>query len=206
MDKIFEILEQAFSFVDGFIDTMDKNLRDNIRRGFFTLVFFIVMAGIIMGYKAGQEAARIKSPPLAATTNEAFELDLVREGSGTDMDRILESEKRQLEDSIEETMLEFPSQETGMADTDETPMDRNAAQYKASGTPTMRGSDLLFGTEGSKESTPLTQEEKSDIPVDAGTVETEEETATTEKQDSSLYTPAQDSLPKPVTRDEDIIQ
>ncbi len=79
MNPLIKIIRNTLNAVNGLINGLSKNVENNIKQGFYFLVFVLAIVVIFIGYNMGQEAARIKSPPLAKDVREVFDIDISKE-------------------------------------------------------------------------------------------------------------------------------
>ena len=108
---IFSLLNQVLKLINGLINGLSPKTATTIKQSYFLVVFILLITGTIIGINMGREAARIKSPPLAETVNDAFEFDIKKEKSGGDFDSMLESELINEAKASRHDKIDFPSRE-----------------------------------------------------------------------------------------------
>jgi len=111
MNPLQKILTAVFNVFNKLIGGISSSTADSIKKGFFALIFFLCIGGMILGYNRGKDAALIKSPPLVNSTNEVFELDAMKEMDEGDFSSMLESEKINEMKSTEPAKAKYPSRE-----------------------------------------------------------------------------------------------
>ncbi len=92
MNPILNILTKVIVAINQAIDSMSLKTVEAIRRGFFTFIFILCIAGIVIGYNMGTKSAKIKSDPLAQFVNDTFKIDINKERANGDFSEMLESE------------------------------------------------------------------------------------------------------------------
>jgi len=79
MNPLIKIIRSTLNTVNGLLNGLSKDVEKNIKQGFYFLVFVLVIVVMVIGYNMGQEAARIKSPPLAKDVKDVFDIDISKE-------------------------------------------------------------------------------------------------------------------------------
>ncbi|MCU0849191.1 MAG: hypothetical protein MUD12_15020 [Spirochaetes bacterium] len=92
MNLLYRITSKFMRSTSRGFELIDRRTADMIKNSFYFFIFVLCVGGIIMGVKWGKNAAQIKSPPLAGTTNEVFDLDISREKDDGSFRNMLESE------------------------------------------------------------------------------------------------------------------
>src|SRR3990172_4391707 len=87
-----EQMTKAVSGIDRMIGTIPQHNQQTIRGVFFLLIFGFIIGGAVYGTMRGKEAAEIKSAPIIERTNDAFDLDIKREGEGGNFTSMLDAE------------------------------------------------------------------------------------------------------------------
>ena len=91
MGAITRILESIFGSLGNMINNMPQRAKKEIKSGFFGLIFVGCIAGAIMGFINGKEAAKIPGEPLAASIKDLFEYERSKEMRDGDFGNFLEN-------------------------------------------------------------------------------------------------------------------
>ena len=94
-------ITNIFKSINRLLYSIDNRTTESIKRGFFFLIFLLILGGIYLGYSMGKDSAQINSTPLAENTNELFEIEMARERDEmsneemTDEEGVFESETKE---------------------------------------------------------------------------------------------------------------
>ncbi len=92
MNPIVNIINRIIYTINGLIGRIDKQTAMMIRQLFSLLIVMLAIGGIVMGWRMGKDAARIKSDPIASNTAELFDIDMRKERDEGSFGAMLESE------------------------------------------------------------------------------------------------------------------
>jgi hypothetical protein len=109
MNPVNKIISTLLGTISGLINSIDTQTVNIIRQIFFIVIFALCVTGIYMGYSSGREAAQIKSPPLAESTKDLFQLDRKMEREEARFGSMLESEQLNEIKYSDRAKIEFPS-------------------------------------------------------------------------------------------------
>jgi len=138
-----EQMTKAVSGIDRMIGTIPQHNQQTIRGVFFLLIFGFIIGGAVYGTMRGKEAAEIKSAPIIERTNDAFDLDIKREGEGGNFTSMLDAEVINEMKKIDRGKIQFPSRASMEPEADrgiiEPPSGRKVRE-----SPDVRVQDPLF--------------------------------------------------------------
>ena len=92
MNFISKILEKIIISLNKIINDLDDQTVETIKKGFYSLVFILVIVGIFIGYYSGKDAALSKSSSISEFTDDVFQVDIKRQREGGDFRSMLETE------------------------------------------------------------------------------------------------------------------
>lgn len=77
--------------MNRWLDSLSLQTVETVKRGFFFIMFILIMISIAIGYNMGIDSAKIQSPPIAELVSDSFKIKVSRERGG-DFSEMLESE------------------------------------------------------------------------------------------------------------------
>lgn len=92
MNPIVNLITSFLISINRLLDSLTLQTIQNIKRGFYFIIFLMCIIGVIIGINMGKKAAKIKSPPFAEYVNDTFRIDLNRERDAADFSELLEKE------------------------------------------------------------------------------------------------------------------
>ncbi len=107
MNSLFKIITSLIIVINRWLDSLSLQTVETVRRGFFFIMFILVIISIAVGYNMGVDSAKIKSPPITELVSDSFKIKLSRERGG-DFSGMLESEILKESGINNLTRYEFP--------------------------------------------------------------------------------------------------
>lgn len=120
MNPVIRILQKGLGIINNIINGLNKKTVNMIKQSFYLLIFIFIIAGMIIGYNMGKDAATIKNPPLTEYTNQVFEIDMSREKEEGKFGSMLETELINESKYSKKNKIKFPQQENLKPDFDDT--------------------------------------------------------------------------------------
>jgi hypothetical protein len=136
-------MTKAVSGVDRMINRIPRRSQQSIKSIFGLIIFAGVIAGGVVGFQRGRNAAEIKSAPLINYTNDAFEVDVKREREGGNFSTMLDSEVINEMKRIDAEKMRFPTKTNLEPEADRGIVEPESGR-KAKESPEIKEAEPLF--------------------------------------------------------------